>query len=163
MTLLSRLINCWLKFPDLVLGLGHGHAVTRHMMIFSARYSNEAASSASIGFIDPLISAALAPPPPKFENSTLLIERFIAFAIKRVNSVPAAPTTVPAMIIATFLLNETFEGDRETGERVVQRDYHFGMSAPPIGRAYFSTPNIIGRGKECNDDADVDVMRHRQP
>ncbi len=67
-------------------------------MILSARYSSDAASSASMGFSDPLISAAVPPPLPKFENSTLLIERFIALAISRVSKVPAAPTTMPAMI-----------------------------------------------------------------
>jgi len=34
------------------------------------------------------------------ENSTLLTERFIALAINRVSSMPAAPTMVPAMISA---------------------------------------------------------------
>jgi hypothetical protein len=39
---------------------------------------------------------------PKLPNSTLPIERFIALAINWVSKVPAAPTTVPAMIIASF-------------------------------------------------------------
>jgi hypothetical protein len=50
----------------------------------------------------------------------LLIERFIAFAISRVSSVPAAPTTVPAMIKRNVLLHEAFEAYRQAGERVVQ-------------------------------------------
>ena len=47
-------------------------------------------------------SAAAAAPSPKPENSTLPSERFIAFAISCVSSVPALPTTMPAMIMAAF-------------------------------------------------------------
>jgi hypothetical protein len=36
------------------------------------------------------------------ENSTDLIERFIAFAISRVSRMPAAPTIMPAMISASL-------------------------------------------------------------
>ena len=39
---------------------------------------------------------------PKPLNSTFASERFIAFAISCVSSVPAEPTTVPAMIIAAL-------------------------------------------------------------
>ena len=55
-----------------------------------------------MGFIDPPISCMAAPPPPKLENSTLLILRFIALAMRRVSSMPAAPTMVPAMISASL-------------------------------------------------------------
>ena len=51
-----------------------------------------------------MTSPVAAPPvSPKPENSTLPSERFIAFAISCVSSVPAEPTTVPAMIIAALL------------------------------------------------------------
>ncbi len=52
----------------------------------------------------PLTSpVAAAPVSPNPENSTLPSERFMAFAISCVRSVPAEPTTVPAMIIAALL------------------------------------------------------------
>ena len=40
---------------------------------------------------------------PKPENSTFASERFMALAINWVSSVPAEPTTVPAMIMAALL------------------------------------------------------------
>ena len=40
--------------------------------------------------------------PPKFVNRTLATERFIAFAMSSVSSMPAAPTTMPAIISAGF-------------------------------------------------------------
>lgn len=60
-----------------------------------------ATSLASIGFCAPVISCAV-PPPPKLENNTPLIGRFIALAIKRVSRMPAAPTIMPAMISASL-------------------------------------------------------------
>ena len=39
---------------------------------------------------------------PKLVKSTLVTERFIAFAISSVSSMPAAPTTMPAIISAGF-------------------------------------------------------------
>ena len=51
--------------------------------------------------VNPTQTAA-APPPPKLENSTLRIERFIALAISRVSRMPAAPTIMPAMISASL-------------------------------------------------------------
>jgi hypothetical protein len=61
-----------------------------------------AASSASINREVPA-TAAGAPPlsaPPKPLKSTLASERFMARAMSCVSIVPAAPTTMPAMIIA---------------------------------------------------------------
>ena len=62
-------------------------------------------SLASIGFKLPLTAPVAAAPPvsPNPEKSTLPSERFMAFAISCVSSVPAEPTTVPAMIIAALL------------------------------------------------------------
>ena len=45
-------------------------------------------------------AAAVSPNPLK---STFASERFMAFAMSCVSSVPAEPTTVPAMIIAALL------------------------------------------------------------
>ena len=39
---------------------------------------------------------------PKFVNTMLTTDRFMAFAIRRVSCVPAAPTTMPAIISAGF-------------------------------------------------------------
>ncbi len=44
------------------------------------------------------------PPPPKLLNSTLNSERFIALAISTVSSVPAEPTTMPAIISVGFCI-----------------------------------------------------------
>ena len=60
-----------------------------------------AASPASAAFIVPLTSpCASAEVAPKFEKSTLDTERFIARAMSSVSSVPALPTTRPAIISA---------------------------------------------------------------
>jgi len=61
-----------------------------------------AASSASIGREAPATAAGPPPlrAPPKPLKSTLAGERFMARAMRRVSIVPAAPTTMPAMIIA---------------------------------------------------------------
>src|SRR6266571_3337811 len=71
------------------------------MMTLEANAIMTPTSDASIGFRLPVTSPVAAPPvSPKPENNTLPTERFIAFAINCVSSVPADPTTVPAMIIA---------------------------------------------------------------
>ena len=58
-----------------------------------------------MAFSVPAGPRAAAPPrvSPKPLNSTLPSERFMAFAMSCVSSVPAEPTTVPAMIIAALL------------------------------------------------------------
>ncbi len=62
-----------------------------------------AASVASMGLRLPsTVSASAAGAAPKPLNSTLASERFMALAISWVSRVPAAPTTVPAMIIAAL-------------------------------------------------------------
>jgi hypothetical protein len=67
-------------------------------------YISDAASEASIGFIDRQCRLRHCPPPPKLENSTPLIGRFIALAMSWVSNMPAAPTTVPAMISASICI-----------------------------------------------------------
>jgi len=59
-------------------------------------------------------------------------ERFIAFAISCVRSVPAEPTTVPAMIIAALLSTNP---SKATASPVsaLYKEITTGMSAPPIG------------------------------
>ena len=64
---------------------------------------NTPASPGEVGFRLPLMWLGLCfAAAPKLVNSTLFTERFIAFAISRVSSVPAAPTTMPAIISAGF-------------------------------------------------------------
>ncbi len=101
-------------------------------MTFCAKAIMTPTSAASIGFMLPVTVPLAAAPPvsPKPENSTLPSERFMALAISCVSSVPAEPTTVPAMIIAALLHHEAFEGDRQAGEGVVHRDHdrHVGAA-----------------------------------
>ena len=74
------------------------------MMTFCAKAIITPTSDASIGFRLPRDRRRSRPRAvsPKPENSTLPSERFIAFAMSCVSSVPAEPTTVPAMIIAAL-------------------------------------------------------------
>ena len=72
------------------------------MITFCAKAIITPTSVASIGFIEPVTSPPAAAVSPKPLKSTLASERFIAFAISCVSSVPAEPTTVPAMIIAAL-------------------------------------------------------------
>ena len=69
---------------------------------------------------------------PKFENNTLPSERFMAFAISWVSRVPAAPTTVPAMIMAAL---SSTKPSKPTARPVsaLYSEITTGMSAPPIG------------------------------
>ena len=69
---------------------------------------------------------------PKPENSTLPSERFIAFAISCVSSVPAEPTTVPAMIIAALLSTKPSKATASPVSALYS-EITTGMSAPPIG------------------------------
>ena len=72
------------------------------MMTFCAKAIMTPTSAASMGFSEPETSPPAAAVSPNPLNSTLASERFIAFAISCVSSVPAEPTTVPAMIIAAL-------------------------------------------------------------
>ncbi len=72
-------------------------------MTFDAKAIMTPTSEASMGLRLPVTSPVAAPPvSPKPENNTFPSERFMAFAINCVSSVPADPTTVPAMIIAAL-------------------------------------------------------------
>jgi len=62
-----------------------------------------AASSGSIDLMEPSTAASSWPLwAPKPAKRTLARERFMALAMSWVRSVPAAPTTVPAMISAAL-------------------------------------------------------------
>ena len=99
-------------------------------MTFDAKAIMTPTSEASMGFIEPDDrGGCAAAAEPKSENNTLASERFMALAMNCVSSVPAEPTTVPAMIIAALFEHEAFEGHGETGERVVQRDDHRHVGA----------------------------------
>ena len=76
--------------------------------------------------------AAAPPVSPKPLNSTFASERFIALAISCVSSVPAEPTTVPAMIIAAL---SSTKPSNATARPVnaLYSEITTGMSAPPIG------------------------------
>ncbi len=69
-------------------------------MTLSAYASVIAASPASMARALPLAAPVAAGVAPKPLNSTLASERFMARAMSWVSIVPAAPTTMPAMIIA---------------------------------------------------------------
>jgi hypothetical protein len=59
-------------------------------------------------------------------------ERFIAFAINCVSSVPAEPTTVPAMIIAALFSTKPSKATASP-VNALYKDMTTGMSAPPMG------------------------------
>ena len=64
-----------------------------------------AASAGSAGFCEPAMALSSMPPPePKLLNRTLRSERFMPFAISTVSSVPAEPTTMPAIISTGFCM-----------------------------------------------------------
>ena len=94
-----------------------------------------------MGFIEPdtAVAVAAAARSPKSENSTLPSERFIALAISCVSSVPAEPTTVPAMIIAAL---SSTKPSKATARPVsaLYSEITTGMSAPPMG-SVMATPS----------------------
>ena len=104
------------------------------MMTFCAKAIMTPTSAASMGFMLPVTAPPVATPPvsPKPENSTLPSERFMALAISCVSSVPAEPTTVPAMIIAAL---PSTKPSKATARPVsaLYSEITTGMSAPPIG------------------------------
>ena len=119
------------------------------MMIFCEYAIMTPASEASMAFCVPVTP----PPPaaevsPKFENSTLPSERFMAFAMSCVSSVPAAPTTVPAMIIAAL---SSTKPSKPTASPVsaLYKEMTTGMSAPPMG-SVIATPKISANTKNSD-------------
>ncbi len=64
-------------------------------------------------------------------------ERFIARAISCVSSVPAEPTTVPAMIIAALLSTKPSNATARPVSALYS-EITTGMSAPPIGSVMVS-------------------------
>ena len=100
-----------------------------------------------------------APPPatdvsPKFEKSTLPSERFMAFAMSCVSSVPAEPTTVPAMIIAAL---SSTKPSKPTARpvRALYKEITTGMSAPPMG-SVIATPRISANTKSSDTTGSPD-------
>ena len=75
------------------------------------------------------------------------IERFIALAISWVSNVPAAPTTVPAMIIASL---SSTKPSNATARPVnaLYSEITTGMSAPPIGSVIIR-PNSSASAKNA--------------
>ena len=102
------------------------------MMTFCAYAIITPASEASIAFCVPVTVPPPAEVSPKFANSTLPSERFMAFAMSCVSSVPAAPTTVPAMIMAAL---SSTKPSKPTARPVsaLYSEMTTGISAPPIG------------------------------
>jgi hypothetical protein len=98
-TLTPRFDQLLRQLPDLVLRLRDRHAVAGHdHHAFGVGHHRR--DVARLDRLSARPDLLRLPPPPKLENSTLVIERFIALAIRRVSSVPAAPTIMPAMISA---------------------------------------------------------------
>ncbi len=103
-------------------------------MTFCANAIITPTSAASMGFRLPETGPLAAAPPvsPNPENNTLPSERFIALAINCVSSVPAEPTTVPAMIIAALFSTNPSKATANP-VKALYREMTTGMSAPPIG------------------------------
>ena len=76
------------------------------------------------------------------------MERFIAFAINWVSRVPAAPTTVPAIIMAAL---PSTKPSNATASPVsaLYNEITTGISAPPMGRV-FSTPKASASAKKIS-------------
>ena len=92
-----------------------------------------AASKGSTARISPPVSAsAPSAAAPKPANSTLDSGRFMALAMSWVSSVPAAPTTMPAIIIAGI---SSTKPSKPTASPVsaLYSEITTGMSAPPMG------------------------------
>jgi len=109
-----------------------------------------AASVASTSFmLPPLVLAASAPwSLPKPANRTFASERFMAFAMSCVSSVPAAPTTMPAIIMAGLARTKP---SKPTANPVsaFSSEITTGMSAPPIGKVT-SAPSAAAAPKNSN-------------
>ena len=115
------------------------------------------ASAGSIDFIEPVtgpVAALLLSPKP--ENRTLPSERFIALAISCVSSVPAEPTTMPAMIIAAFCSTKPSNATARP-VRALYSEITTGMSAPPIG-SVIVTPSTSASTKNAVTTAGLVFM-----
>ncbi len=108
---------------------------------------------------------------PKFENSTLPSERFMAFAMSCVSRVPADPTTVPAMIMAAL---SSTKPSKPTASPVnaLYSEITTGMSAPPMG-SVIATPSSSEKAKNKDTagrpsaphppEIDQEPQSHRRP
>ena len=99
---------------------------------------------------------------PKPENSTLASERFMALAISSVSSEPAAPTTVPAMIIAALPSTKPSKATAKP-VRALYSEITTGISAPPIG-VVMKMPSTSAIRKNTviqNGPGSTDVARAR--
>ncbi len=162
-TSMPRLISDFRELLDLVLRLRHGHAVAGddHHAFRVGHHDT------GIGGIDRFHAAGdiarrcLADVSPKALNSTLPMERFMAFAISWVSSVPAEPTTVPAMIMAALLSTKP---SRATASPVsaLNNEMTTGMSAPPMG-SVIMTPIGQREREEQQHHAAGQLTLHNQP
>ena len=83
-----------------------------------------------MGFCVPRDGAAGRPKvSPKFANSTLPSERFMAFAMSCVSKRAGRADHGAGDDHGGVVEHEAFEADREAGERVVQRDHHRHVGA----------------------------------
>ena len=70
---------------------------------------------------------------PKAPKRTFATERFIAFAMSSVRSVPAAPTSIPETM-STVESSTNPVAEAASPVNAFSREITTGMSAPPIGR-----------------------------
>ena len=123
------------ELAHVVLGLRDRHAVPGTTMTLRANESWTATSRASSRARSGRRLPAHCPPLPdcpKAPKSTFAIERFIAFAMSSVRSVPGRADEHPRDDEHGRVEDEPGRGGSESGECVQQRDDD-GMSAPPIG------------------------------
>ena len=101
---------------------------------------------------------------PNAPKSTFAIERFIAFAISSVSSVPEAPTSIPATI-RTVLSSTKPVAAAARPVNAFRSEITTGMSAPPIGstkrtpkseRERRSAPTISHCCLAARDDRDAE-------
>ena len=83
-----------------------------------------------------VVGASAVPAPactwPNAPNRTFVTERFMAFAISSVSSVPEAPTSIPATIRTVFESTKPV-ADAARPVNAFSSEITTGMSAPPIG------------------------------
>ena len=80
----------------------------------------------------------------------------MAFAISCVSSVPAEPTTVPAMIIAALLSTKPSNATARPVSALYS-EITTGMSAPPIGSV------IVTPSTSASTNSDVTIRRVSPP
>jgi len=112
-------------------------------MITWLAYASSAAVSSAVtertsAPLPPLAAALDDCTEPNAPKSTLVTERFIAFPISSVSSVPDAPTSAPEMI-KTLLLSTKPVDAAASPVNELSSEITTGMSAPPIGSTK-STP-----------------------